>query len=244
MVAASRRNPGRAAGGSRSPATARPRARREHPRRPAAPPSIPVAARRTIPAAGDRCRRLVSCRPSPWPSLVAPRRPPHQVDECTPLLVVVHGDRDPIVFSGARHIGRGSGSTRRDRGCRGGSTSVPKTSDSIACIAVAFNTVSSIGSSTCCPVPVRSAKFSAASTANAACTPASGSQAPRGVTGGASGSPVTQARPAICSMVGANPTRSRHGPSQPERGHAGDDEFGVDLQQHVGGQPELVHHPR
>src|ERR1700761_6890963 len=95
---------------------------------------------------------------------------------------------------------------------------VPKTSDSIAWTAVALSTVSSIGNSTNWPDPVRSAKFSAASTANAACTPASGSQAPRGVTGGPSGSPVTQARPAICSMVGANPTRSRQGPSKPNAG--------------------------
>jgi len=36
--------------------------------------------------------------------------------------------------------------------------------------------------------------------------------------GGPSASPVTQARPAICSIVGANPTRSRHGPSSPKAG--------------------------
>ena len=30
--------------------------------------------------------------------------------------------------------------------------------------------------------------------------------------------PVTQARPAICSIVGAKPTRSRHGPVNPNAG--------------------------
>ena len=64
---------------------------------------------------------------------------------------------------------------------------------------------------------MRSANSSAASVTKAACAPASGSQAPRGATGGPSGCPVTQASPAICSIVGAKPTRSRHGPVNPKR---------------------------
>ena len=92
--------------------------------------------------------------------------------------------------------------------------------------------------------PVRRRSRSAASTANAACTPASGSQAPRGATGGPSGNPVTQARPAICSMVGRESDPLAPRTIQPERRHPGDDELGVQLEQHVGGEPEVVHHAR
>ncbi len=72
--------------------------------------------------------------------------------------------------------------------------------------------------STCIPRPVASRTSSAASEAKAACRPAIGSHTPRGISGGPSASPVSQAMPLACSIVWANPTRSRHGPSSPNAG--------------------------
>ena len=53
--------------------------------------------------------------------------------------------------------------------------------------------------------------------ANALCMPALGSQGPRGMRGGSSAWPVIDAI-VICSIVCANPTRSRHGPVRPNAG--------------------------
>ena len=61
--------------------------------------------------------------------------------------------------------------------------------------------------------------------------------------------PVGQARsprpdPAICSIVGANPTRSRHGPVSPNAGIRTITSRGLSSSSDVGAEAELVHHPR
>ena len=75
--------------------------------------------------------------------------------------------------------------------------------------------VSNIATSTRLPSPVRSRRSSATSAANAACTPPLGSHGPRWMRGWSSGRPVIHASPTACSIVCANPGRSRHGPSSP-----------------------------
>ena len=79
--------------------------------------------------------------------------------------------------------------------------------------------------------------------AKAACSPPSGSPAPRTRTGGPSGCPVSQAMPVSDSMVWAKPGRSRHGPSRPKAGMRTMQRAGVHPVQVVPAQPELVHHP-
>ena len=50
------------------------------------------------------------------------------------------------------------------------------------------------------------------------CVPTIGSTTPPGMIGGPSSYPVSHAMPVICSIVWANPPRSRHGPSRPNAG--------------------------
>lgn len=73
-----------------------------------------------------------------------------------------------------------------------------------------------IAMSTTCPVPVRSRAASAVSTAYAVVRPATESASPKGgSTGGASGSPVSAAKPLIASARVPNPGRCAYGPNCP-----------------------------
>ena len=87
--------------------------------------------------------------------------------------------------------------------------------------------------------PVRSRSSSAASRPMTACMPPIGSHGPRG-TSGMSSYPVTHARPEVCSIVMANPARSRHGPSSPNAGIRTIIRPGPPAVQLVPGQAEAV----
>ena len=51
-----------------------------------------------------------------------------------------------------------------------------------------------------------------------ACSPAPGSHGPNRAPGACSGNPHSHAIPDTCSIVIANPVRSRHGPERPKAG--------------------------
>ncbi len=96
----------------------------------------------------------------------------------------------------------------------------------MTCCAATFTAESTSGASMLCATPLRSRTHRHASTANAACSPPSGSHGPLGTTGGPSRYPVTHASPVTCSMFCANPGRSRHGPVSPHAGIRATTRFG------------------
>ena len=147
--------------------------------------------------------------------VVGPGRPAHQVNQRTPLLVGAHGDGDPVVVARAAveildgpAMSAVAPAAQRDpeylgfhRLNRGG---VQYRFDHRQLDELAFS--GALGE-----VQRGQHRERRVNTGQRIAGPLGG-------TGGPSGNPVTQASPAICSMVGAKPTRSRHGPSSPNAG--------------------------
>ncbi len=163
------------------------------------------APRRRAPRRQPGSRRRAA-RP-PRPPRCAPRTTRHACTRVERIGRLVDGD-PPVVAGAPVHAVRAAPS--RDR-------AVPIDA-SITCSAVTAAATSIIGISTSCPSPVRSRCSSAATSASAVCVPTIGSTTPPGMIGGPSSYPVCQAIPVICSIVWANPPRSRHGPSRPNAG--------------------------
>ena len=120
----------------------------------------------------------------------------------------------------------------------------PWAENSMTCSPATFSALATIGHSTRRPSPVRRRRSRATNSPIRACSPAPGSHGPNSAPGSCSGKPVSHAMPDTCSIVMANPVRSRHGPVSPNAGIRTMIEPRVDVADLVPRQPERLHHPR